>query len=337
MSVKLPTGHRASPTVPFHFSPQIFNMEKRRLAGTDLELPVLGFGASSIGAEFRQIDLGDALQAIHVALDRGMNYIDTAAYYGRGMSELMLGRVLPDIPRDSYTLSTKLGRFAPSHFDFSASRVAESIDISLERMRIDHIDIVFCHDIEFVDLNQIVDETLPALREQVAKGKVRYIGVSGYPMKMFLEMIRRTDLDVVLTYNHYTLQNDMGLSLIEPCKEKNVGLINAAPFSARLLTDAPLPEWHKATPQVREVAAKAAQHCRAAGTDIAKLALQYSIANKSFASCVTGSANPDRVSQWCDWIEEPMDEKLVAEVKSILAPIHNWVYVEGRPENNDAS
>ncbi len=246
-------------------------MEKRPLAGTDLQLPVLGFGASSIGAEFRQIDLGDALQAVHVALDRGMNYIDTAAYYGRGMSELMLGRVLPQIPRDSYTLSTKLGRFAPDHFDFSARRVAESIDISLERMRVDHIDMVFCHDIEFVNLQQIVDETLPALRKQVESGKVRYVGVSGYPMKMFTEMIHKTDLDVVLTYNHYTLQNDMALSLVEPCKSKNVGLINAAPFSARLLTDAELPEWHKATPRVREVAAKAASHCRDAGSDIAKL------------------------------------------------------------------
>ncbi|TWU57032.1 D-threo-aldose 1-dehydrogenase [Rubripirellula tenax] len=311
-------------------------MEKRHLAGTDLDLPVLGFGASSIGAEFRKIDLGDALQAVHVALDRGMNYIDTAAYYGRGMSELMLGRVLPEIPRDSYAISTKLGRFAPAHFDFSARRVAESIDISLERMRIDHIDIVFCHDIEFVDLDQIVNETLPALRKEVEKGKVRYIGVSGYPMKMFTEMIRRTDLDVVLTYNHYTLQNDMALALVEPCKAKNVGLINAAPFSARLLTDATLPVWHKATPEVREVAAKASAHCKAAGTDIAKLALQYSCANKEFASCVTGSANPERVSQWCDWLDEPMDETLVAEVKKILKPIHNWVYVEGRPENNDA-
>src|SRR6056297_63078 len=310
-------------------------MEKRPLAGTDLELPVLGFGASSIGAEFRQVDLGDALRSVHVALDRGMNYIDTAAYYGRGMSELLLGRVLPELPRESYVLSTKLGRFAPQHFDFSARRIAESVDISLERMRIDYVDMVFCHDIEFVNLDQIVEETLPALRKEVEKGKVRYIGVSGYPMKMFHQMLQRSELDVILTYNHYTLQNDMALSLVQPCQEKQVGLINAAPFSARLLTSAPLPQWHKATPEVREVAAQAAAHCTAAGTDIAKLALQYSVANKSFASCVTGSANPDRVAQWCDWLEEPMDEQLVAEVQQILAPIHNWVYVEGRAENND--
>ena len=312
-------------------------MQTRPLGDTGLDLSILSFGASSIGAEFRSIDVDEALRCVNVALDRGMNYIDTVAYYGRGMSEIMLGRVLPELDRESYILSTKLGRFAPQHFDFSAKRVAESIDISLERMRIDYIDMVFCHDIEFVDINQVIDETIPALQKQVAQGKVRFIGVSGYPMKIFTEMLKRSELDVVLTYNHYTLQNDMALQLIEPCKEHGVGLINAAPFSARLLADAPLPVWHKPPPHVREVAAKAATHCREAGSDIAKIALQYSVANPAFASCVTGSANPDRVSQWCDWLEEPMDEKLVAEVKEILKPIHNWVYCEGRPENNDSA
>ncbi|MCC9603672.1 aldo/keto reductase [Stieleria sp. JC731] len=310
-------------------------MKKRPLGKTGLELSALGFGASSIGAEFRAIDVDEALRCVNVALERGMNYIDTAAYYGRGMSEIMLGRVLPHIDRDSYVLSTKLGRYAPAHFDFSARRVAESIDISLERMRLDHLDIVFCHDIEFVDLDPIVNETIPALLKEVQKGKVRYIGVSGYPMKIFLEMIERSDLDVVLTYNHYTLQNDMALALVEPCREAGVGLINAAPFSARLLTDAPLPEWHKSTEEVRQVAAKAVKHCQDKGTSIAKLALQYSAASDDFASCVVGSANPDRVSQWCDWLDEPLDTELVDEVKEILKPIHNWVYVEGKPENND--
>ena len=310
-------------------------MQKRPLGKTGLELSVLGFGASSIGAEFRPIDVPEALRCVNVAMDRGMNYIDTAAYYGRGMSEIMLGRVLPLLPRDSYYVSTKLGRYAPQHFDFSAKRVAESIDISLERMQIDHLDMVFCHDVEFVDLDQIVNETIPALQKEVAKGKVRFIGVSGYPMKIFHEMLRRSDLDVVLSYNHYTLQNDMALDLVQPCREAGVGLINAAPFSARLLTDAPLPSWHKATDQVREVAKAAADHCRQRGSDIAKLALQYSAANESFASCVVGSANPERVSGWCDWLEQPLDEALVAEVKEILQPIHNWVYVEGRDENND--
>jgi L-galactose dehydrogenase len=311
-------------------------MEFRKLGQTDMTLSALSFGASSLGAEFRKIDLNEAFRSVRVALDRGMNFIDTSPYYGRGMSEVLLGQVLPDIDRDSYYLQTKLGRYAPAHFDFSAKRVEESIDISLERMRVDHLDSVVCHDLEFVEMSQIVEETLPALRNQVKKGKVRYIGVSGYPMKMFKYILDNAEIDLLLTYNHYHLQNDMALELVPLCQEKGVGILNAAPFCARLLTDAPLPAWHQATDEVRAVARQAADHCRAAGSDIAKIALQFAIQHPDMTTCVTGSANPDRVGQWVDWAEEPMNESLVAEVQQILEPIHNWFYSEGRPENNDA-
>jgi len=310
-------------------------MEKRPLGTTGLELTKLSLGASSLGAEFRKIDIGEALRSVRVALDVGMNFIDTSPYYGRGMSEVLLGQVLPEIPRDTYYLGTKLGRYAPQHFDFSARRVEESVDISLDRMKVDYLDIVLCHDLEFVEMSQIVEETIAALRKQVDKGKVRFIGISGYPMKMFKHVMDNADIDVLLTYNHYTLQNDMALELAPICQEKGVGLMNAAPFSARLLTNATLPSWHKATPEVREVAAKAAAHCESRGSDIAKLALQFSIANPVFTTCVTGSANPERIAQWAKWADEPIDEQLLTEVQEILQPIHNWFYIEGRPENND--
>jgi len=310
-------------------------MESRPLGKTGIVLTVLTYGASSLGQEFRQIDFEEGLRSVRVALDLGMNFIDTSPYYGRGMSEVMLGRVLPDIPRDSYYLGTKLGRYAPQHFDFSARRVAESVDISLERMKVDYLDIVLCHDLEFVEMPQIVEETLPALRKQVEKGKVRFVGVSGYPMKMFKYVLANADIDVLLTYNHYTLQNDMALDLVPICREKGVGIMNAAPFSARLLTSAPLPPWHKAPAKVRSIAAAAAAHCQKRGTDIAQLALQFSIANPDFTTCVTGSANPKRVAQWVQWAEQPIDPQLLSEVQEILKPIHNWFYIESRPENND--
>src|SRR5215217_6897830 len=139
-------------------------MERRALGKTGLSLPILSFGASSLGQEFRQVDVGEALRSVHVALDCGMNFIDTSPYYGRGMSEVLLGIALKGVPRESYILGTKLGRYAPAHFDFSAKRVAESIDVSLERMKVDYLDIILCHDVEFVDMRQIIDETLPALR-----------------------------------------------------------------------------------------------------------------------------------------------------------------------------
>src|SRR5688572_20739809 len=153
-------------------------MDRRPLGKTGLTVPVLSFGASSLGQEFRQVDLGEAVRSVRVALDQGMNFIDTSPYYGRGMSEVLLGVALRDVPRDSYTLCTKLGRYAPSHFDFSATRVAESIDVSLERMKTDRLDVILCHDVEFVDLNQIIDETLPAIRRAQQQGKVKFVGVS---------------------------------------------------------------------------------------------------------------------------------------------------------------
>jgi len=310
-------------------------MRFRPLGRTGLQLSWLSFGASSLGAEFRAIDLGEAMRSVRVALDLGMNFIDTSPFYGRGLSECLLGPALKDVPRDSYLLGTKLGRYDKAHFDFSARRVAESVDVSLHRMGTDHLDVVLCHDIEFVDMARVVDETLPALHKLKEQGKVRFIGVSGYPMNIFRYVLDRAGLDVVLSYNHYTLQNTMLADLVPYLKQKGVGVMNAAPFSARLLTNAPLPPWHKATPLVRETARKAAAHCASKGVDIAQLALQFSLANEDLATCVVGSANPANVRKWVDWADAPTDAALLGEVLDILRPIHDWFYVEGRPENND--
>jgi aryl-alcohol dehydrogenase-like predicted oxidoreductase len=310
-------------------------MEYRDLGKTGLKLPILSFGASSLGQEFRTVDLGEALDSVHAALDVGMNFIDTSPFYGRGMSEVLLGVALRDVPRERYLIGTKLGRYDRAHFDFSARRVVESVDVSLHRLGTEYLDICICHDIEFVDMSQVVEETIPALRKLQAVGKVRFIGISGYPMKIFRYVLERTDLDVVLSYNHYTLQNTMFADLVPYLKEKGVGVMNAAPFSARLLTNAPLPAWHKATPEVRAVCRRAAEHCAQRGVDIAQLALQFSIANPDMTTCITGSANPGRVREWARWAAQPLDATLLQEVLDILKPIHNWFYIEGRPENND--
>src|SRR6187399_495439 len=153
-------------------------MQRRPLGKTGLQLPILGFGASSLGQEFRSVTLDEALQSVRVALDCGLNFIDTSPFYGRGMSEVLLGVALRGVPRDSYFLCTKLGRYDLAHFDFSAKRVAESVDVSLHRLGTDHLDICLCHDIEFVEMQQIVEETLPAMRKAHQQGKVRFVGLS---------------------------------------------------------------------------------------------------------------------------------------------------------------
>jgi aryl-alcohol dehydrogenase-like predicted oxidoreductase len=308
---------------------------RRPLGRTGIDLPILSFGASSLGQEFRSVKLDEALESVRVALDCGLDFIDTSPFYGRGMSEVLLGIALRGVPRESYTLCTKLGRYDLAHFDFSARRVAESVDVSLHRLGTDHLDVVLCHDIEFVPMQQIVDVTIPALRQARDAGKVRFIGISGYPQKVFRFVAEQIGIDCVLSYNQYTLQNTRFADETVPwLKAKGIGVMNAGPFSARLLTNAPLPPWLKEPEEVKAAARKAAAHCAARGVDIAKLALQFSLAHPDIATTVSGSANPANIRNWAAWAAEPIDRQLLAEVQAIFAPVHNLGHREGLPENN---
>jgi L-galactose dehydrogenase len=310
-------------------------MEMRTLGRTGLQVPVLSFGASSLGQEFRKVNLDEALKSVHVALDSGLNLIDTSPFYGRGMSEVLLGSALRGVSRDSYSLCTKLGRYDLNHFDFSFKRVLESVDVSLHRLGTDHLDILLAHDIEFGDIDQVINETIPAMKKVQAEGKTRFIGVSCYPMKAFHHALSGADLDCILSYNQYTLQNTrLADELVPVLKEKGIGVMNAGPFSARLLTNAPLPDWLKEPEEVKAAARAAAAHCASKGVDIAKLALQFSISHSDIATTVAGSANPDNIRKWAQWAAEPIDQELLKEVQAIFEPVHNLGHLEGRLENN---
>jgi aryl-alcohol dehydrogenase-like predicted oxidoreductase len=309
-------------------------MQTRPLGKTGIELPVISFGASSLGQEFRKVDINEALRSVQVALDAGMKFIDTSPFYGRGMSEVLLGIALREIPRERFILGSKLGRYDLQQFDFSAKRVVESVDTSLHRMGVEYLDFCLCHDIEFVEMAQVVEETLPALRKVQQQGKVRFIGISGYPMKIFQYVLDKTSLDVVLSYNQYTLQNTRLGDLISYLKTKGVGIMNAGPFAARLLTNAPLPKWHKEPENVKAACRRAADHCQKRGVDIAKLALQFSVGNSDITTTIAGSANPENVRKWAQWVQEPLDGQLLKEVLEILAPVKNIGHTEGLAMNN---
>ena len=157
--------------------------------------------------------------------------------------------------------------------------MAESVDVSLHRLQTTHLDIVLCHDIEFVPMQQIVEETIPALRA-AGRGQSPFYWGQRISAENFPFICDRTQVDCVLSYNQYTLQNTRFADETIPyLKSKAVGIINAGPFSARLLTNAPLPAWLKEPENVKVAARKAAEHCARKGVDIAQLALQFSLAN----------------------------------------------------------
>lgn len=311
-------------------------MQYRELGKTGLEVSILGFGGSSLGSVFKEIDEAEGIRTVHVAIDNGINLIDTAPYYGLTKAETVLGKALREIPRENFSLATKVGRYGekPQDFDFSAARVTQSVDESLERLGVDYVDFIQVHDMEFGDINQIVEETIPALRRVQQRGKARFVGITCLPTRLFRQVMERTEVDQIQSYCHYCL-NDTALADSLPYfKEKGVAVFNSAPLAMRLLSNEGPPDWHPAPAEVKEKCAQAAQYCRERGSDIGKLALQYSVANPDVATHIVGTASSKRIVQNIRDIEEALDEELLAGVLKILKPIHNLTWPSGRAENN---
>jgi L-galactose dehydrogenase len=311
-------------------------MEYRTLGKTGLKVSKLAFGGSSLGSVFRSVAEEDGIRAVHTALDHGINLIDTAPYYGATKAETVLGKALKGVARDRYLLATKVARFGPeiADFDFSAERVFSSIEESLARLGVDHFDFIQVHDLEFGNIDQIVTETIPALREVQRQGKARFIGITCLPIRLLKEVMDQIDVDQIQSYCHYCL-NDTTLADILPyLKEQQVGIFNSAPLAMRLLTQEGPPSWHPAPAEVTAKCAEAAAFCASQGADLAKVALQFSAAHPDIHTTIVGTASPDRILENIRQIEEPLDTALVAKVQEILRPIHNVTWPSGRAENN---
>jgi L-galactose dehydrogenase len=329
------TGVPSEPR-PFttHGEKWIMSMNYRVLGKTGIEVSVLGFGASPLGGVFGAVDEQQGVRAVHTAVDLGVNFIDVAPYYGLTKAEAVLGKALKEIPRDKYYLSTKVGRYGAEEFDYSAARVIASVDESLARLNVEYIDVIHCHDIEFGNLDLIIEETIPALRRLQATGKVRHIGISGLPLPVFQYMADRVTLDVVLSYCHYTLYDTSLANLLPYLKDKALGVINASPLGMGLLTGHDLPLWHPAPAALKAACAEAAQFCKSRGANLAQLALQFSVANPDVATTLIGIASPEQIVQNAEWISQPLDQELLAEVQHILSPVLNMTWPSGRPEND---
>ncbi len=311
-------------------------MQYRTLGRTGLKVSALAFGGSSLGSAFRPIDEGEGIRAVHTALDHGINLIDTAPYYGATTAETVLGKALRGVPRDKYFLATKVARYGPeaTDFDFSAQRVTASVDESLARLGVAYVDFIQVHDMEFGDLEQIVNETIPALHRVKAAGKARFVGISCLPVRLFRAVLDRVPVDQIQSYCHYCLNDTALEDLLPYLREKGVGIFNSAPLAMRLLSNEGPPAWHPAPAALRAKCAEAAALCRARGSDLGKLALQFSLANTAIHTNIVGTADPHRVLQNLRDLAEPLDQTLLADVQKILAPVHNLTWPSGRPENN---
>ena len=304
-------------------------MEYREIGKTGMKVSALSFGASSLGGVFHNIDEGRAVDAVYTAIDCGMNFIDVSPYYGHYKAETVLGKALKNIDRSKYYLSTKVGRYGKdgkNTWDYSAKRVTDSVYESMERLNIDHIDLINVHDIEFADrfysLDMIVEETLPALVELKQKGVVSHVGITDLQLpniKYVIDHVAPGTVESVLCFCHYCLNDDAIADYLDYFEERGIGVINASPLSMGLLSQRGVPDWHPAPKPLVEVCKRATEYCNEVGYPIEKLAMQYSVGNPRVTTTLFSSANPDNVRKNVQWVEEcEAPAEIVAKVREII-------------------
>jgi aryl-alcohol dehydrogenase-like predicted oxidoreductase len=311
-------------------------MKYKTLGKTGLEISQLSYGASPLGSVFRNINEADGIKTVHTALDHGINYLDVSPYYGDTVAETVLGKALSTVSRDKYILSTKAGRYGSdfADFDFSEKRITASLDESMTRLNTDYIDILFLHDIEFGSLQQVLDESLPCLEKLKAAGKIGFIGVTGYPLKVFTEVAKHYSIDAILSYCRYSLNDTSLLNAIPALDEAGIGIINASPTSMGLLTERGAPPWHPAQKALVEASQQAVKLCQEHGTDITSLALQFAIDHPSITSTLVGTANPENIIKNVNWSKSSPDQALVAKIQKLFVGI-DCTWPSGHPENQD--
>ena len=286
---------------------------------------------------FKAIDQAEGIRTVRTALDLGINIIDVSPYYGATLAEAVLGRALQGVERSRYVLATKVGRYGQADFDFSADRVTRSVDESLGRLGVDHIDLIQCHDIEFGDLEQIVGETIPALLALRDVGKVRFVGVTGYPLEALAYVAATAPVDSVMSYCRYTLADRSLLEWAPHFAQHGTAVINASPLGMGLLSQAGPPTWHPASADLRLRAATTVEYGRIRGIDIARVALQFAVAPTEFTTTIVGSASVANMTRNIQWVEQPIDSDVIAEIEEILEPDRDVTWPSGRPENSAAA
>jgi L-galactose dehydrogenase len=309
-------------------------MEYRKLGRTELVVSILGFGTATLGDIYGAADPVEATRAVHLAIERGINFFDSSPYYGLTLSEQRLGDALAG-KRDQMILATKAGRYGLADFDFSAKRILASVDESLRRLRTDYLDLFQAHDVEFGDYEQIVNETLPALRKVQESGKARYVGITGYPPKFLRKIAEQVPVDTILSYCHYNLLNTrMDDVLTNFAKADSIGLINASALQMGILTEGGAPAWHPAPAEVHEAARRILEICKRRGEPISATALRFALDHPYVSSTLVGMATQTEVHANLAILEMKSDPELLAEIRAAAGNAFDREWPSGKHENN---
>ena len=308
-------------------------MQYRQLGNTSLRVSILGLGASPLGDVFHLTDPAEGAATVHLAVERGINFFDVSPYYGLTLAETRLGEALVGL-RQQVVLATKCGRYGADEFDFSAARITAGIEDSLSRLRTDYVDLLQAHDVEFGDVRQIVEETVPAMRKLQAQGKARFIGITGYSLKNLMAIAAQVPVDTILTYCRYNLMiDDIDSALIPFAQQHGIGIINASPLHMGILTERGAPAWHPAPQPIRDAGQRIVTLCRQHGLDASELALRFCLDHPSVASTLVGMSSRAHVERNLKSLDLRIDPALLQEIRATVAPVANLTWPSGLPEN----
>lgn len=306
-------------------------MNYRQLGHTGLQVSVLGLGSSPFGNVFGRVSIAQIQGAVDAAIDCGINFFDTSPYYGLTLAEERLGNALAG-RRNQIILASKCGRYGPEEFDFSRARIRSSIEDTLRRLRTDRLDLLQAHDIEFGHKSQIIEETIPALRELQSEGKTRFIGITGYSLSMLKSVAEAVPVDTILSYCRFSLLNTDMRRVMAPLEEQ-VGLINASPLMMGVLTERGAPEWHTASESLKTAGHRAAAESKKQGLSIETLALQFAVQQEFAATTLVGLASADEVMRNVEAIARPLDPSILQAVLTAVGDEVDSTWPSGLPEN----
>ncbi|MFD5540081.1 aldo/keto reductase [Streptomyces sp. NPDC127079] len=295
---------------------------RRKVAGTPVELTVLGFGASVIGNLYAITPAHDAQAALEAAWEAGIRYFDTAPHYGLGLSERRVGAALRDRPRDTYVVSSKVGRLlVPNEhprgtdtegfvvrddlrrqWDFSRDGVLRSIEDTLERTGLDRLDVVYLHDPDD-HWRQAAEEAMPALAELRDQGVIGAIGAGMNQSAMLARFLRETAADVVMLAGRYTLLDQSALDDVLPAaRELGKSVVAVGVFNSGLLSrDRPAEGMkydYRQAPSALVTRARAiAEVCEEHGTTLPAAAVAFPYSHPSIINVTLGMRTAEQVER----------------------------------------
>lgn len=297
----------------------------RQVGSTKLHLPPLGLGVAHVGGMWGRVPAATAQATLQAAWDGGIRYFDTAPWYGRGLSEHRLGSFLIDQPRDSFIITTKVGRvlhrpadlatfdIAPwpgglrldVEFTYSYDGIMRAYEQSLMRLGLDTIDALLIHDPDQIMEGEIFDQRMRdlegggirALQELKAQGQIKAIGMGLNTTISLTTIVPRVPLDFVIVAMPYTLLDQSALPAMAAIHDRGTAIIIGAPYASGILVTGPVPgaryRYEAAPPDILAKTAAIKAVCDAHGTALPSAALHFLLAHPAVVSVIPGAASAD--------------------------------------------